>query len=81
MINITQVFRGVVGMAYVGHWRQGKDPEKEDIVQQYEELPRDPVSGGVYLDNGLIHFDLDTQNCKSSYRISQNSIVANERKP
>lgn len=50
-------------MAYPDSWHWGKDPSVGEIVQVFETIPLHHTGQPYNTDKGMIHFDLDTQNC------------------
>lgn len=59
------VFRGILAMAYPGIYAGGKDPAHEWVPQQYETIVLQDGQPRV-VDRGIVHFDLDIQNSKST---------------
>lgn len=71
-------------MAYPGFYAAGKDPANEWVPQQYETIVLENGQPRV-VDRGIVHFDLDIQNCLSAFqgatmRVIENAVKADTLK-
>lgn len=63
--RLFPVFRGCIALAYPKRWRNGLDPDKEDVPLFPEQIPASGTMENPRMKStrkGLVHFDLDVMN-------------------